>query len=64
VTAVLVTHTHPENASEGVRAAAKVAADLGVELVAPADEHEKHGDAAKGVGRRHRRSHSTTKDAG
>jgi NAD+ kinase len=51
VTAVLVTHTHPENASEGVRAAAKVAADLGVELVAPADEHEKHGEAAKGVGR-------------
>jgi len=51
VTAVLVTHTHPETASEGVRAAAKVAAGLGVELVAPADEHEKHGDAAAGVGR-------------
>ena len=51
MTAVLVTHTHPETASEGVRAAAAVAADAGVELVAPADEHEKHGDAAKGIGR-------------
>jgi NAD+ kinase len=51
VTAVLVTHTHPETAADGVRAAAKVAADAGVELVAPADEHSKHGEAAKGIGR-------------
>jgi NAD+ kinase len=51
VTAVLVTHTHPETASDGVRAAAAAAEKAGVELVAPADEHEKHGDAAKGIGK-------------
>ena len=51
MTAVLVTHTHPETASDGVRAAARVAKDAGVELVAPADEHEKHGKAAEGIGR-------------
>ena len=51
MTAVLVTHTHPETSSDGVRAAAAAAEAAGVELVAPADEHEKHGDAAKGIGR-------------
>jgi NAD+ kinase len=51
VTAVLVTHTHPETASDGVRTAAAVAAEAGVELVAPAIEHEKHGAAAEGIGR-------------
>jgi len=45
-TAVLVTHTHPDNSSEAVATAAKIAGELGVELIAPADEHEKHGDAA------------------
>ncbi len=49
--AVLVTHTQPETASDGVAAAIAVAAELGVELVAPADEHAKHGDAAAGLGR-------------
>jgi len=49
-TAVVLTHTHPENSSDGLRAAAKVADELGVELVAPADEHTKHGDAAAGIG--------------
>jgi NAD+ kinase len=51
VTAVIVTHTHPETSSEGMRAAAGAAEAAGVELVAPADEHEKHGDAARGIGR-------------
>ena len=51
MTAVLVTHTHPETSSDGVRTAAAAAEAAGVELVAPADEHEKHGDAAKGIGR-------------
>jgi NAD+ kinase len=51
VTAVLVTHMHPETASDGVRAAAAVANEVGADLVAPADEHEKHGEAAKGIGK-------------
>ncbi|MBM3668358.1 MAG: NAD(+)/NADH kinase [Actinobacteria bacterium] len=50
-TAVLVTHTHPENSSEGVRAAVAAAREAGVELVAPEDEHRKHGDAAAELGR-------------
>jgi NAD+ kinase len=45
-TAALVTHTHSAAASEGVAAASAVASELGVELVASADEHVKHGDAA------------------
>ena len=44
-TAALVTHTHSAAASEGVAAAAAVAEELGVELVASADEHAKHGEA-------------------
>lgn len=48
--AVVVTHTHPENSSDGVRAAARIAGELGVELVAPIDEHRKHGAAAEGIG--------------
>lgn len=48
--AVLITHTHPENSSDGVATAAKLAGELGVELVAPADEHRKHGEAAAGLG--------------
>jgi len=50
-TAVLVTHTHPENTSEAVRATAKAAEDAGVDLVAEADEHDKHGKAAEGIRR-------------
>jgi NAD+ kinase len=51
VSAVLVTHTHPETSSDGVRAAIEAAGKAGVELVAPADEHAKHGEAAEGLGR-------------
>ena len=50
-TAVLVTHMHPEAASEGVVAAIAAAGEAGVELVAPPDEHSKHGAAAEGLGR-------------
>jgi NAD+ kinase len=48
-TAVLITHGHPESAGEGVRAAAKSAAEAGWELVATVEEHVKHGDAAAGI---------------
>jgi NAD+ kinase len=50
-TAVLVTHSHPENSSEAVAAAGEAAREASVELVAPADEHDKHGKAAAGIGR-------------
>lgn len=50
MTAVLVTHTHPETSREGVLAAIEVAKQTGVELVAPADEHRKHGAAAESLG--------------
>jgi NAD+ kinase len=50
-TAVLITHTHPENASAAVARAAEVAKESSVELVATANEHDKHGDAAKAIGR-------------
>ena len=49
--AVLVTHTHPENSSEGVKAAVEAAQRAGVELVAPEDEHRKHRDLASAMGR-------------
>jgi len=50
-TAVLVTHMHPENSSGAVAAAASAAREAGVELVAPTDEHRKHGEAAAEIGR-------------
>jgi NAD+ kinase len=50
-TAVLVTHTHPENSSDAVAATAKAAREAGVDLVAEADEHDKHGKAAEGIRR-------------
>jgi NAD+ kinase len=49
-TAVLVTHMHPDAASAAVAAAARVAAGAGCRLVAPADEHAKHGEAASAIG--------------
>ena len=50
-TAVLITHEHPANSSEAVATAAAVAKEAGIDLVAEANEHEKHGDAAKGIER-------------
>lgn len=51
MSAVLVTHTHPETSAEGVAAAIAAAREAGVELVADAKEHEKHGKVAEGLGR-------------
>lgn len=50
-TAVLVTHTHPDNSSAPVAAAAKAAERAGCTLVATEDEFAKHGDAAAGIER-------------
>jgi NAD+ kinase len=49
--AMLITHSHPETASEAVAEAAEAARDAGVELVCTPDEHEKHGGAAAGIER-------------
>ncbi len=48
-TAVLITHGHPETASEGVAAAAKAAEAASWKLVATPEEHAKHGDSAGGI---------------
>src|SRR5215204_445544 len=45
---MLITPTHPEDASEAV---AEAASKASVELVATPDEHEKHGRAAAGIER-------------
>jgi NAD+ kinase len=47
-TAALITHGHPETASEGVAAAVKAAEAAGWKLVTTPEEHAKHGDAAVG----------------
>jgi NAD+ kinase len=47
--AVVLTHTHPEQTSAALRATAAAARDAGCALYAPQDELEKHGDAAEGV---------------
>jgi NAD+ kinase len=49
--AMLITHTHPETASEAVVKAAELARAASVELICTPDEHEKHGDAAAGITR-------------
>ncbi|HET8592755.1 MAG TPA: NAD(+)/NADH kinase [Solirubrobacterales bacterium] len=49
--AMLITHTHPETASGAVAATAEAARASSVELIATADEHEKHGEAAAGITR-------------
>jgi NAD+ kinase len=46
---MLITHSHPDGASDAVAAAAEAAKTAGVELVGTADEHEKHGPAASGI---------------
>lgn len=48
-TAVLITPNHPEDSSGAVQTAAAAARDAGFELVADAEEHRKHGDAAAEV---------------
>jgi NAD+ kinase len=49
--AMLVTPTHPEATSEAVAAAVEAARQASVQLIATADEHEKHGSAAAGIER-------------
>jgi NAD+ kinase len=49
--AMLITHTHPEEASDAVVKAAELARAESVELISTPDEHEKHGDAAAGIKR-------------
>ena len=50
-TAVVLTHTHPEQTSAAVQAALAAAERAGCTLVASPEEIEKHGDSAAGVGR-------------
>ena len=47
--AMLITHTHPETASEAVRETVETAKSAGVELVCTPDELGKHGEAAEGI---------------
>ena len=49
--AMLITHTHPETGSGAVAATSEAAEAMGVQLVATADEHAKHGEAAAGIER-------------
>jgi len=49
--AVLITPTHPENSGEAVQAVVEAAKAASFELVATADECEKHGRAAEGIER-------------
>jgi NAD+ kinase len=48
--AVLLTHTHPEQTTDAVSAAVSVADELGCELLALTDEVVKHGAAGEGLG--------------
>lgn len=48
-TAVLLTHGHPEQTGDAVRAAIGAAVRAACELVAPSDELAKHGEAATGL---------------
>ena len=47
--AVLLTHTHPEQTSDAVRATIAAAAAAGCRLHGPSDELAKHGEAATGL---------------
>jgi NAD+ kinase len=47
--AILITHTHPENSSVAVATAVAAAEQGGVDLYAFGDEFEKHGRAAAGM---------------
>ena len=50
LTVALLTHTQPEQTGGAVRRAAQLAAEAGATLLASAEEREKHGEAAAGVG--------------
>ena len=50
-TAALLTHGHPEQTSNALRAAVAAASGAGCTLLATADEFDKHGDAANGIER-------------
>ena len=50
-TAVVLTHTQPEQTSDALRQAVAAAATAGCRMLATADELEKHGDAAAGIER-------------
>jgi NAD+ kinase len=50
-TAVVLTHTQPEQTSEAVKVAAAAASRAGCTLFAAGEEFEKHGDAAAGIER-------------
>jgi NAD+ kinase len=47
--AMLISHTHPETASDAVVEVVKAAKAASVELISTPDELEKHGDAAAGI---------------
>jgi NAD+ kinase len=49
--AMLITPTHPEEASEAVAAASEAAKAASVQLISTPDEHAKHGDAAADIER-------------
>lgn len=46
----VLSHTHPEQTADALRAASGAAADAGCELVAGRDELAKQGEAASGIG--------------
>jgi NAD+ kinase len=48
-TAVVLTHTHPDQTSAALREAVAAAQQASCELVATSDELSKHGDAARGI---------------
>ena len=55
-TAVLLSHTQPEQTTEAVGKALAAAKAHGCRLYAPASELAKHGDAAAGIDVAHRAS--------
>ena len=47
--AMLITHTHPETASDAVKETVETAKSAGVQLVCTPDELGKHGEVAEGI---------------
>ena len=48
-TAVIITHSHPDQTSAALREAVAAAERASCELVAPSEELSKHGDVAQGI---------------